>query len=550
MSGDMQISRLHKALADFVEHSENEDSAQACSAAMPALLEEVYGASNSDSALRAGELLVRACEAFISQHGDCLARIMRSPARVNLRGMHIDNNGGYTNSICVDREVMIMFKCQPRKDGDPICKLWNADDIFEPREVSVASGIREAEVSKAPGWEKYVRGAILAAEQVLGCSPTWPCSIYGVVASTCPAGAGLSSSHAFVLCALGALLNAAGMAPGADGIDPILELKAAQRAEHLAGVKSGLMDQGSMIFGRANTLLHAHFYDLQMDQIPSTVRHCAWPGGCKVVVVNSRIVRQLATGDAAVQYALPRLGCAIALPILRAEASRRGLTAEDEFSWSIDATLSLLKIVPAAGQLTELLQAFPEHEAMISAAVERFIPGGRSGLGEMKIPLRGSTLFTLAESARARIFFTALEQGDLDKCGAFMDAGHKGDDPEGQLHISDDDLDRIAAAHADNGLAFVPGVFCAGHQRLDELCDALRAAGAVGASLTGAGRGGCVVGLFSSSELANAAMATLHREFPNLQQQDIFVATPVSGRGLLNTSVLESGPDQKRSRTS
>merc|ERR1712159_522580 len=99
------------------------------------------------------------------------------------------------------------------------------------------------------------------------------------------------------------------------------------------------------------------------------------------------------------------------------------------------------------------------------------IPGGAETLGDLPIPLRGSTLFTLAESARGKDFFSALQRGDIATCGKLMDIGHEGDAPEGDLHISDQDLDSLAKEYAGsnaNGLSFIPGDFRAGHARLDE----------------------------------------------------------------------------------
>jgi len=254
------------------------------------------------------------------------------------------------------------------------------------------------------------------------------------------------------------------------------------------------------------------------------------------VVANSRVARQLAKGSNAVAYALPRLGCAIALPVMRSEAARQGLSGDDEASWGLEGTLRLLKLLPAAAKLDELLQTFPKHSEHIHASVQRLIPGGSQALDGVSIPLRGSTLFTLAESARAREFLVAMESGDLELCGRLMDVGHDGDDPDGNLHISDGDLDSYATSHV--GLSHIPGAFQAGHSRLDELCATLRASGAKGASLTGAGRGGCVVGLFDSGDAASAACHRVLEQFEELTEQDVFVAKPIQGRGFLDMSSL------------
>jgi galactokinase len=288
-----------------------------------------------------------------------------------------------------------------------------------------------------------------------------------------------------------------------------------------------------MIFGACESLLHARFYDLKLDEIPASVCQCTWPVQSRVVVVNSRVVRKLADSSNAIAYALPRLGCAIALPILRAEAASRGADGEDVSSWSLQLTLDLLKVVPSAASLPELVKLFPCWRVDMEAAVQRLIPGGEEALKDIEVALRASTLFVLAECARSRDFYVALVEGDLQTCGKLMDIGHEGDALEGILEMSDADLDALAKRHVGQSLSVIPGAFRAGHARLDELCVALRSNGAEGASLTGAGRGGCVVGLFKTSEGADKAAAAILRGFEDLEANDVIVVAPIAGRGYL-----------------
>merc|ERR1712159_975150 len=102
-----------------------------------------------------------------------------------------------------------------------------------------------------------------------------------------------------------------------------------------------------------------------------------------------------------------------------------------------------------------------------------------------------------------------------------MTVGHAGDDPQGDLVVTDEHLATFAMG---KDLASVPGVFKAGHSRLDELCEFLLKHRAVGASLTGAGMGGCVVGLFSKRSEAEAAVSDALMTL-NLDKNDAFIAT-------------------------
>merc|ERR1712070_1010781 len=98
-----------------------------------------------------------------------------------------------------------------------------------------------------------------------------------------------------------------------------------------------------------------------------------------------------------------------------------------------------------------------------------------------------------------------------------------------------DELAKEYAGSEYSNVSMIPGSFRAGHPRLDELCRAMRRAGAEGASLTGAGHGGCVVGLFASHAKAKSAVQAVLDEFSDLDHNDVLIALPVQGRGLLDT---------------
>ena len=109
-----------------------------------------------------------------------------------------------------------------------------------------------------------------------------PCR--GVLTSTLPIGAGLSSSaavHVVLALALGDL----------EGLDLA---RAAQRAEHRAlGVPSGILDQAACVLGRDGHAVLLDFETLAFEHVPL-------PDGLAIVVVDSGVARRNAeTGYAA-----------------------------------------------------------------------------------------------------------------------------------------------------------------------------------------------------------------------------------------------------------
>ena len=98
----------------------------------------------------------------------------------------------------------------------------------------------------------------------------------GVLTSTLPIGAGLSSSaavHVVLTLALG-------------GLEGLALARAAQRAEHRAlGVPSGILDQAACVLGRDGHAVLLEFDTLAFEHVPL-------PDGLAIVVVDSGVARR------------------------------------------------------------------------------------------------------------------------------------------------------------------------------------------------------------------------------------------------------------------
>ncbi len=133
---------------------------------------------------------------------------------------------------------------------------------------------------------------VLRALGELGRAPT---GFDGAVASTVPAGSGLSSSSALSVALTLALAEAGGL----DLSDRRVAARAALRAEVLAtGVPGGLMDQMASLFGVAD---HALLLDCRsLDVTP-----VALPRSHAVLVVHSGVARTLVGSEYAARRAQP-----------------------------------------------------------------------------------------------------------------------------------------------------------------------------------------------------------------------------------------------------
>ena len=198
-------------------------------------------------------------------------RLVRSPGRINLIGEHTDYNEGFVLPMAIDREIVIAFV--PTKDRRvEITRLDNG---------SVARLDLDTEPPPTGTWVDYVGGmaAVLARRGV----PTH--GLRGVIASSLPIAAGLSSSGAIETAAAWALAGGE-QAP----LAPIELARAGQEVEReFIGVNSGLMDQLAVILGRREAALLIDCRSLEHRPVRLPLERHA------VVAIDSGSPRRLAS---------------------------------------------------------------------------------------------------------------------------------------------------------------------------------------------------------------------------------------------------------------
>ena len=233
-------------------------------------------------------------DALVEQEPEAAARrsevrVVRAPGRVNLIGEHTDYNEGFVLPAAIDLEIHIAYL--PTTDGRvELVRLDGGErDGFD----------LDAARPRAGTWLDYVAGTAWA----LGEAGLPLTGLRGVIASTLPPSAGLSSSAAIELASAWALLDE--LAPT---IDPFRLAQLCQRAENgYVGVQSGLMDQFAESCGVAGSAL---FLDCRSHDW----RAIALPGDLALVVCHTGSRRHL-DGSA---YNLRRSQCEEAVAILAA----------------------------------------------------------------------------------------------------------------------------------------------------------------------------------------------------------------------------------------
>lgn len=495
------------------------------------VLEKVYGTASGVVRQRA-RLLHSVVEAFLQRFGDRELRIFRSPGRINLRGMHVDTHGGYVNLMTHQRETVVAAALA-EEDTSIVENLDAAfpEVVFCGAEAAARPSFRgpwenfithpdtQREVEAHQGdWGNYVRGSILSAQY--RAPPGALLGIEAVVGSDLPRGAALSSSASLCTALIHALLGWNDLV-----LDPHRLIRIAQDAEWYTGARTGLSDQGAMALGGVNEVVSVI---LSEDGVAvEEVGRAVLPDGLGVLVANSFTERNL-SGNAFFDYVRNRFAYSVALDVFRQEL--RGMNVPEEavegFNGlgritreavealsGVTSLYALLKRVPATMGLEEIRKRYASPN--LEAAHARYFGKLPEAIRGQNVALRGPLLYGIAESERARIFLDTLAEGDVEKAGRLMNAGHDGDrkvarDGSPFVHdLSDQAMDRLT----ENGTPLweCPGAYGASSPVLDALVDTALDAGALGASLTGAGIAGSVLALCRTEDLQAVADALRQR---------------------------------------
>lgn len=484
-------------------------------------------------------------EAFLSEYGDRPITVVRSPARINLLGMHVDHRGGHVNHLCIAREILIA--AEPRKDD--VVTMHNTDPQFEPRTFRIGEELPPnqrgdwfrtiEEASIRPGdWQNYVRAPILRLQDTLRDRTLRGMNL--MVAGDIPQGMGLSSSSALVIATMEAFLRVNDMA-----LSPQEKITLCGEGEWYVGTRGGWGDHAAMIYGRRDQVAHIGFFPLSVEMVPFFSDY-------KVVACNSFVQARKAIGakhtyNARVAaYEIGLMGIKKLIP----QYAERLIHFRDvnvrTLNWSSEQLYRLLKALPERITRSEAMEALPDHRETL----ERLFRTHDEP--EAGYPIRSICLYGLAECERSRLCVDFLKRGDAVGFGRLKTIAHNGDrvctfGDDGKLpwdnRVADEDLDRLITSlrsadpqtRASAQLHLQPGGYGCSCEELDQLVDiAENVDGVVGAGLTGAGLGGCVLVLVREARVQDLIDAVNRQYYvPKGLPSGAEVCTSVEGAGVI-----------------
>ncbi|MBA3875429.1 MAG: galactokinase [Anaerolinea sp.] len=216
-----------------------------------------------------GRLIDGLARAYPELAGDhARMRVVRAPGRVNLIGEHTDYNDGLVLPAAVSLAIEIALILTDDERVELTLASSGDRGTLDLRDLGPKRGT----------WLDYVAGTAWALQE----AGVRTRGFRGILFSTIPSGAGLSSSAAIELATAWAL--AGGEAPA---LDPMTLARTAQRAENeYVGVMCGLMDQFAVTMGLAGMALHLDCRSLAWYPVPL-------PPEVELVVCHSGSPRRL-----------------------------------------------------------------------------------------------------------------------------------------------------------------------------------------------------------------------------------------------------------------
>ena len=188
---------------------------------------------------------------FVEIFGRQADIVAYAPGRIEVLGNHTDYNEGLVLSAAID--CGICFAVSPRPDRT--CRIASGN---MGRESTFSLDI--VEPSNVETWTNYCRGVLAGLAAIKRPGHGFDALVFGDI----PAGSGLSSSAALEVSTCIALAKLYGIE-----LDRIAMAKIGQAAEHeFAGVKCGLLDQVSSLFGEAGKLVATDFRSLEVRTMP------------------------------------------------------------------------------------------------------------------------------------------------------------------------------------------------------------------------------------------------------------------------------------------
>ena len=471
--------------------------------------------------------------------------ISRAPARVNLMGRHIDHQGGYVNTIAIDKEILLA--ASPRNDN--IINIKNVNSTqFPARELKPntlldiatfsdwetlvrSSQVQDLNKSIPDDWSMYILAAFYRLQ--LHFPDVRLKGIDCIFSGNIPVGSGLSSSSA-----LGVAFSQGLLTLNNIHISKNLLIEMIGESELFVGFHGGKADPAAIITAAKGMVSTIGFFPLHISSntpMPENLKVIIGYSGTaakKVGSIKDIFNQRVACYRLAMMILRQQWGVAKNVHHLRDLLPQRlNVSVKNVFK-----AVSSLPVYPTREKITHIL-GDDQKELLIDIFMTHKDPG--------TYDLIGVTLFGLSECARSESFHKGLLKGDLNEIKNIIDTSHNGD----RLFSFNNRGDCVDFDHSvtvghlaemeenETPLTSIPGNYGCSTKGIDQMVDiANRVPGTVGAQLAGAGMGGNIT-ILAKDNYVEHVLHELRDQYyqPQNIPFDAHICYPISGASVLRT---------------
>lgn len=231
-------------------------------------------------------------DSFAAAYSAKPAAYSRAPGRLEILGNHTDYNEGFVLSCATGQATEMAIAAIPGR----ICKLQNP-----PLKGEFTIDLDDMDTPRPKDWTNYIKGVLVELRRRGISYPAFEV----LFKSSVPLSAGMSSSAALEMAFCMALKQLA-------GIDlPLPEwARVGQSVENVyLGLKSGLLDQFSSLYGKKDSFILCDFRSVEV------LKTVTMPSGWKIVVANTMVKHNLVESD----YNQRRESCERATKVIQGE---------------------------------------------------------------------------------------------------------------------------------------------------------------------------------------------------------------------------------------
>ena len=213
-------------------------------------------------------------DSFAAAYSAKPAAYSRAPGRLEILGNHTDYNEGFVLSCATGQATEMAIAAIPGR----ICKLQNP-----PLKGEFTIDLDDMDTPRPKDWTNYIKGVLVELRRRGISYPAFEV----LFKSSVPLSAGMSSSAALEMAFCMALKQLA-------GIDlPLPEwARVGQSVENVyLGLKSGLLDQFSSLYGKKDSFILCDFRSVEV------LKTVTMPSGWKIVVANTMVKHHLVESD-------------------------------------------------------------------------------------------------------------------------------------------------------------------------------------------------------------------------------------------------------------